>query len=1190
MDETKKENMENNLTKSAFWGTIALNGIMLLVFGYFLVFFLQQEKTPLIYIAMAVFLFALVAGLTSLVITIRGKQKPGAELSLYTILGLGIAIIFIFQGRAQTISLSIFTISALAILSLLPRQLHRQYWLAAGAAFVLMWVIEWIDPFWRIEANPTTLGPMAAAIFALILIGLIFYQARKTIAASLRLQIMVWTGTIIFMVSIITIAFSSFTTREAAIEVAQEEAGYIARAEAEKVKIQIAPAFETARVLASTLRATKDADNPIALTREQVNAILKKMTEDNASFLGTWTIWEPNAFDGLDSNFANTPLHDETGRFIPYWVRTGENTVEGLAIVDYETEGLNPYYSIPRETQQVALIPPYLYPVNGVDVLMTTISVPIVENGKFYGAVGVDYQVAFVQDIVDNINLFNGTANAVLLTNEGSLVAVRNQPELVLQPATSVFEDFEAIQGQIASGESFVSVSPDGQFLRVFAPVDLVSEADWSFALIIPFSEITATATDLAIREGAIGTALLLLALLILWYLSAQIVRPILQLTGVANAISQGNLNATANVRSENETGILANTFNAMTSRLHETLSTLEERVAARTRNLELAAEVGRTVSQVRALDVMLTDAAELIRQQFDLYYVQVYLVNPGQTHLNLQAGTGHVGEQLLARNHHLALDANSINGRAAIEKRSVVISDTLKSVTFKPNPLLPDTRSEIAVPLLIGDRVVGVLDMQSVQGEVLNKDVLPAFEALAGQLAIAIQNATFLAETQQARAEVEAQARRFVRANWQEYMDAIHKPEQTGFIFERDQVLPLTDTEMSQKAGDNEVIVPIAITGEALGNLIVELDENSSSARDSELIEAVARQVSQHVESLRLLETAERFRAEAEQATRRLTREGWQTYVERSDENLAFMYDLHEVRTLNNIELDSMDATVPLRVREEVIGKLAVQGVNSNDKEALDLVNAVAERLGSHIESLRQFDQTQSALAQSEKLFETSRRLTEAKNLQELTAAAVESINIPVVNRAIMGVMNYDTEGNVESLDIIANWWNGTGHQATDIGTHYPLEMVRMMEMFVSPTPLFFNDGLNDERVDAVTMQLVQRLNLRAVAVLPLHVGTTQIGVLMLEGEEPHTFTEEETRLLIALGPQIATVLDNRRQFERTQKQAEREAMLNAINQKIQSATSVESVLQIAARELGHALGAPMTVAQLSMKDSSSS
>jgi GAF domain-containing protein len=141
-------------------------------------------------------------------------------------------------------------------------------------------------------------------------------------------------------------------------------------------------------------------------------------------------------------------------------------------------------------------------------------------------------------------------------------------------------------------------------------------------------------------------------------------------------------------------------------------------------------------------------------------------------------------------------------------------------------------------------------------------------------------------------------------------------------------------------------------------------------------------------------------------------------------------------------------------------------------------------------------------------------------------------------------------------------------------------------MPMFVSPTPVFFDDAFTDERVDETTMELVKKQNLRAVAVLPLHLGSHQIGALILEAEDPHNFTPEETRLFTSLAPQIATVLENRQQYDRARRQAEREAMLNTISQKIQSATSVEAVLQIAARELGHALGAPMTIAQLSMKD----
>jgi GAF domain-containing protein len=567
---------------------------------------------------------------------------------------------------------------------------------------------------------------------------------------------------------------------------------------------------------------------------------------------------------------------------------------------------------------------------------------------------------------------------------------------------------------------------------------------------------------------------------------------------------------------------------------------------------------------------------------------VQVYLTDPSQTNLILQSGTGSVGVELVGRGHHLLLNTASINGRAATEKQPVIISNTSEISTFKPNPLLPDTRSEMAVPLLIGEKVVGVLDMQSKVPGSLNLDILPAFEALAGQLAIAIQNASLLAETEAARVEVEKQARRLVRAGWDDYLDAIHKPEHTGFVFERDEILPLVEEQ--PVTDPNAISAPIAVTGESLGSLVVELAEENKTPQNIELVNAVARQVSQQIESLRLLDSAERYRAEAEGASHRLTREGWKNYTDaNADKGLSYIYDLKEVRTYHQIEDQQAEESafsLPLKVRDETVGRLVVQGLGADDTESLELANAVAERLGAHIESLRQFDQTQSALAQSEKLFEASRALTQAQDLQELTASTASLLGIPQINRAVLATFNYDPENNIDSLDVLANWWNGTGQEVTAVGTHYPLEVIRAMSFFVSPTPVFFNDTFTDPRADETTLQLAKRLNLRAVAVLPLYSGTRQIGALILEAEEPHTFTNEETRLFSALAPQIATVLENRRQFEQAQKQAKRESTLNTISQKIQGATSVEAVLQIAARELGHALGAPMTIAQLGMKE----
>jgi GAF domain-containing protein len=254
--------------------------------------------------------------------------------------------------------------------------------------------------------------------------------------------------------------------------------------------------------------------------------------------------------------------------------------------------------------------------------------------------------------------------------------------------------------------------------------------------------------------------------------------------------------------------------------------------------------------------------------------------------------------------------------------------------------------------------------------------------------------------------------------------------------------------------------------------------------------------------------------------------------------------------------------------------------------QEDIDFLQQVSEQVALALEGARLAAQTQSALAQTERLSDAGLRFTRATDLQEVVKIAVETLGIPSINRAALETLNYNSANELESMDVVANWWNGTGHEATAIGTHYTAEILPILKLFLSPEPLFVRDAFQDERVDGVTLEIVKRLNIHAFAILPLYLGTQQIGVLVLESEGPYEFKQDEVRMFSAMGPQISTVLENRRQFERAQKQAEREGLLNIISQKIQSATTVDAVLQIAARELGHALGAPMTIAQLSMKD----
>lgn len=607
---------------------------------------------------------------------------------------------------------------------------------------------------------------------------------------------------------------------------------------------------------------------------------------------------------------------------------------------------------------------------------------------------------------------------AEILASSGDAEIKQNLLVESYEPAQTYFQIFN---------EQFLPVIRLGQYQKAhdifyaqMVPVYETHRAAIDKVVLLQHEKITNGELEAETLVSRSTTLLILLAVLTVAlaagfgvFIARSVTLPIGQLTQIANLVTKGNLEASAPSDTTDEVGVLSHAFNQMTAKLRDSFQGLEQRVTERTRNLELAAEVGRTVSQVRALDVMLTDAAELIRKQFDLYYVQVYLTNPSQTTLVLQSGTGSVGEQLISRGHQLPLDISSINGRAAVEKRSVVIADTItnsaiatsaaarlymfahtkksdqttpntdSSSTFRPNPLLPDTRSEMAVPLMVGEKVVGVLDLQSNQAGALSQDTLPAFEALAGQLTIAIQNANLLAEAQQARSEVEAQARRLTRANWVDYLDAVHKPEEIGFVFEQNKVTLLIQEE---KAKDNAFISPISVTGESLGNLVVELTGESPIARTNELIDTVARQVAQQIENLRLLDSAERYRAEAVQASRRNTHEGWKDYTEaNAAKGLSYIYDMKEVRPHKQDEDQQpgeSTLSLPLKVRDETVGHLVVQGIEAGDNESRDLVNAVAERLGAHIEGLRLSRQTELALET------TKKQAQREQSLRQITSA----------------------------------------------------------------------------------------------------------------------------------------------------------------------------------------------------------
>lgn len=797
-----------------------------------------------------------------------------------------------------------------------------------------------------------------------------------------------------------------------------------------------------------------------------------------------------------------------------------------------------------------------------------------------------------------NIKVLSGTGNLSLYLPEGQVLAPETSEGI--RPAdTQALTFLPALLGNKAYDTFILDGTPSVVSASAVTSDDpdekpAVQKLGWTLVVnqsqadnLAPIRQQTRSIVLVALIILAIGT--LLTALL------AQLLSgPIVRLTAVAEQISAGNTTAQAKVETGDEIGTLASTFNNMTSQLQNTLQGLEQRVADRTQNLELAAKVARSVSQVRALDVMLKDACDLILKEFNLYYVQVYLTNPSQTNLVLEAGTGEVGVQLLGRGHNLPLNTGSINGRAAIEKNSVVIADTTKSATFRQNLLLPETRGEMAVPLIVADKVVGVLDMQSSEPGTLNEEVLPAFEALAGQLAVAIQNANLVAETEQARAEVEKQARRLVRTGWGEHMDGIHKPEQLGYVFDNQKVSPLADVDESQLPDSgNAISASISVTGESLGSLVVEMSDNAQREQTSDLVNIVARQVAQQIENLRLLENAERYRSEAEKTARLQTVEGWQNYINsRTTDNLGYIYDLKEVRPYSNEQDEPNAMTLPVKARDEKVGKLSIQGLTSDNIEELELANVIAERLGAHIESLRLSEETRQGQVELDK------RARQLAAVAEISTASSQELEVDKLLSTVVHLTQRQfglyhahiftfNEGSQELQISACGWQEGDEHEGTHETVSIPLDKEQSLVARAARTGRAVI--VNDVKSEAGWLANPLLPDTASEMAVPLVVGDRVLGVLDVQSNQINAFTQEDANIQTTLASQVATAMQNARSFTQAQRQAERESMLNVINQKIQSATSVEAVLQIAARELGTALGAPMTVAQLSMKDKSS-
>jgi GAF domain-containing protein/HAMP domain-containing protein len=239
----------------------------------------------------------------------------------------------------------------------------------------------------------------------------------------------------------------------------------------------------------------------------------------------------------------------------------------------------------------------------------------------------------------------------------------------------------------------------------------------------------------------AIALSAVVISALGVIFFTGRITGPLQSLTEVAMRMAGGDLTTNVKLNRNDEIGLLAEAFNSMSAELRGLYQDLEAKVEARTQQLATAAEIGRAATSILSTDDLLRRAVDLIRDRFGYYHVSVFLLDRTGSFAVLREATGEVGAKLKASGYRLTVGSNSLIGWVTGNGRSRIALDVGGDAVYFQNDLLPDTRSEAALPLRVGDRVIGALDVQSRALNAFNQSDLEVLQVLADQLAVAIEN-----------------------------------------------------------------------------------------------------------------------------------------------------------------------------------------------------------------------------------------------------------------------------------------------------------------------------------------------------------------------------------------------------------------------------------------------------------------
>ncbi|MGE7956446.1 methyl-accepting chemotaxis protein [Pseudomonas sp. NPDC089530] len=383
--------------------------------------------------------------------------------------------------------------------------------------------------------------------------------------------------------------------------------------------------------------------------REELNHSLKTAFERNTQVLGVWLAYEPNALDGKDSEFANDAarVSNEAGRFASYWSRaggTGLNTVMVEEDMNKTTLSLsgtpyNSWYTCPRDNKRSCLLEPYADTVGGKLMLMTTISLPLIVEGKVIGVVGVDIALDALQAaaVDSQRGLFDGAGHMLIVAGSGVLAAYSNDAAKV---GKGIAETLGADGKDVLQtlGGTAPKILKQGDLIRAVYPVSPIPGArPWGVVIDLPEQVLLADSVKLQAvldesqTQGTLISLLVaavagVLGLLLIWLTASGVTRPINSVAQMLKEIASGDgdLTQRLNYAKKDELGKLVGWFNRFLDKLQPTIAQIKQSISDARGTADQSSEIARQTSegmqvQFREIDQVATASNEMSATAHDV-------------------------------------------------------------------------------------------------------------------------------------------------------------------------------------------------------------------------------------------------------------------------------------------------------------------------------------------------------------------------------------------------------------------------------------------------------------------------------------------------------------------------------------------------------------------------------------------